>query len=247
MKREELISIFEYIAKVSESCGNELIYSITMLDSCMEKSLEAVKEQILNATVDNKFDELTKLGEYCKGIQEMKKQLLDCSSAICLLSDEKILPPKPDPENIRYLPNGYIDYASYAVDSTIKHTLDEDFVHSRVSAFEFSGVKHNVTTWQEILLKLSEILYAIDSEKMKSFVKDPEMQGSRNAYFSYFVSYDNMGKPRNKKISGTDLYVFTSQSANSIVSLIKKIIKQYDISPKEITVFLKADYKELHQ
>ena len=247
MNKEKIIDVFEYVAKANETCGNELIYAITLLHSCMEKSLDTVKDQILNATVENRFDELTKLGEYCKGIQEIEKQILDCNSAICLLSQKNVLPKNPEPVEIHYRPNGYIDYSYYAVDSTVKHSLDEDFIHSKILRFEFDRKSYDVTSWQDFLLKISELLYAIDGEKMESFVYNSDMNGNSNSFFSHSVLYDRDNKPRNKRIRGTDLYVFTNQSANSIVSLVKRMLIRFNIPLNEVSVFLKADYKDLHR
>ena len=225
MNKNDIDRIFEYVARSDEQCGNELIYAITLLHSCIEKSMEIVKDQIVTATVENRFDELAELGQYCKGIGEIEKQIVDCNSALCMLSDEKIIP--QDVRNIRYKDNGRIDYASYRVNAKEKHSLTEDFTFRKVGGFSFRGEDYKATTWKDVTMKLAEILYKIDPQKMVGFTADPEMNGQTIPFFSHRASFDQEDAALTEQINGTNIYIYIKQSANSLVRLIKKMLLEY--------------------
>ena len=58
MNKQEILNIFEYVSAVDTDCARDLTYSISLLHTCIEKSLDVVKRQINAATNANRFDDV---------------------------------------------------------------------------------------------------------------------------------------------------------------------------------------------
>ena len=71
---------------------------------------------------------------------------------------------------------------------------------------------------------------------------DDDFKGRLNNYFM-----KKSVPRRNKQIPGTDLYVWVNQNANSLVGMVTKAIKKYGYSKKDLVLYLRADYSELHK
>lgn len=99
-----------------------------------------------------------------------------------------------------------------------------------------------VKTWQQMLVKTSEMLVTRDSAHFASFENDPAMMGRKQKLFS-----SDPAKIRSPyKLKDSNLYVETNLSANTIRNLIARMLQLFDIKITEYKVFLRADYSGLH-
>jgi hypothetical protein len=217
----------------------------------ISESLELLKETI-NETMDNISTELglacskrdftrvklfTKLGEEINQYEQKLEQIIG------LLEIE-------DPiENIEDVEHGgkktvnSPDYSVYYVDTNIEHTLYENFTHKRPYGFQIGNQeKIKVKTWQEMLIKICEILITVDENKFVSFEHNPKMNGKKRKYFS--KNDKGMKKP---KSIGDKIFIETNISANSIRNLVVKLLKEYGYKSSEFKVYLRADYTEMHR
>lgn len=71
------------------------------------------------------------------------------------------------------------------------------------------------------------------------------MNGRKVKYFGYEEIIDENGIS-NAKILGSDLYVWTNLSNNSVVKLVRKLLIKFDMNERDMYIFLRADYSELH-
>ena len=128
-------------------------------------------------------------------------------------------------EERRIIPN----YSDYVVDNTIPHTLYEDFTHKRVDAFQFNNVRYPAREWKDVLMQTCDLLAEIDADKFSKLIDDPIMKGRKISYFSreYIDG-------RNTRMKDIDVYVWTNLSANSIVKLIRKLLK--NSTSKQLTI-----------
>jgi hypothetical protein len=136
-----------------------------------------------------------------------------------------------------------VDYTVYQVSSEIQHSIDESFTYKRPSGFILQGQKYeNINNWQELLLKVLEILYQKDPEKIRAAAKDdPTFQGRKSRMLGLVNT--NMRNPRQLG----ELWLETNLSSNSIVRNIKKLLHVCAIPESTMKIFLRADYSSLHR
>jgi len=96
----------------------------------------------------------------------------------------------------------------------------EDYTNKRVASFSFDGSTYEVRSWKELLMKICEIML---NRHRRGFEQVFGLRGRKRAYFSR--NPEELLEAR--QIKGTDIYVETNLSANSIVRLSKKIISLF--------------------
>lgn len=110
------------------------------------------------------------------------------------------------------------------------------------AAFELDGVRYPARLWKLVLLKTCELLYDKNSSLFEAFVDDKFMQGKTREYFS--INDSGMTKP--ERIKGTDIFVETNLSANSIRDVIVKMLDKYRIPHAAYQIYLSKDFNPLH-
>ncbi|WP_245566490.1 hypothetical protein [Tuberibacillus calidus] len=217
----------------------------------ISESLELLKETI-NDTMDSISVELklayskrdftrvrlfTKLGEEINQYEQKLEQIIE------LLEIEDPIENREDLEPEGKKTVNSPDYSIYYVDPNIEHTLYENFTYKRPFGFRISNQEIiEVKTWQEMLIKICEILIAVDENKFMSFEHNPNMNGKKRKYFS--KNDKGMNKP---KLIGDKIFIETNISANSIRNLVLKLLKEYGSKSSEFKVYLRADYTEMHR
>ncbi|MGG3772966.1 hypothetical protein [Heyndrickxia faecalis] len=138
---------------------------------------------------------------------------------------------------------GFPDYSAYFVDTNVEHTLYENFTHKRPFGFRMNNQQViEVKTWQEMLIKICEMLMAVDENKFMGFEHKPTMNGKKRKYFSRHET--GMTKP---KLINNKIFIETNISGNGIRNLVLKLLKEYGYKSNEFKVYLKADYTEMHR
>ena len=237
MTENEVLVVLKHIVDSDEKCATDVMYALSLLSTNTEKMLESIKQQMREHLNSNRFDEITKLTDYCNLIMELNKQIELC---ITTLIRDSVNTQKAIANNT--VPSTKIDYSQYCVDRRESHTLAEDFEHKKICAFRVNDLEFNVQNWKDTLLKLCELVGKQSIKLLEGMVENPDFTGKKNTYFlKYYVP------GRNERIPGTDIFVWTNLSANDIVKLIKKILHYLHIPEENFIVFLRADYSELHQ
>ncbi len=239
---EIVTEITEYIKENFPKDAREIIDVLDLLNLALDGVLDSANTQI---------SELHKAKEYSKS-----KELIDfsekLSSVQSILSEYSALLIDPDQDSDeeaeidldidkRVLP----DYAVYAIDDKIPHSLYENFTYTKATAFSFKGVRYEAKNMQDVLLQTCNLLAEIDIQKMRSFVNDPTMKGRVVSYFGTESIRTESGY-KNAKIPNADIYVWTNLSSNLIRNLIRKLLKKYDITFSDFQIYLRADYTDLH-
>lgn len=242
--------LFHYISETDESCASDILYSLELVKTSLNTTLKRIKKEIQVAAEQNAFDGIRQIADYCEQITEIDREIETIISALDFkpqgplsVPDEEAPPiiPSTPPEND--LPTTQaIDYTAFDVDKTEPHTLDEDFEYKKICCIQIQHARFIVTSWQDALIKLCVYLYAIDAAKMESLVDDPAFQKTKVHYFMR----ESVPR-RNKAIPGTDLYVWTNNSANTLVALMRSLLRAYHISLKSVTIYLRRDLSELHK
>ena len=101
-----------------------------------------------------------------------------------------------------------------------------------IDYFEFRGRRHSANSWKDMLIQICKIVL---TTHRKNFDKVLELRGSKRPYFT--KNPNELRAP--KKIEGTDIYVETNLSANSIVKLLFQTISLFGYSNKDVSIFVK--------
>lgn len=240
-----------YIKKIQED--------FERLNSSLDTTKSAIEEQ-LPSFIGN----YTKIGEYysmAQELNEIKKQIHEIQELFSIgkpsieeISSNELSTDiehivdddQGEYENDMLKENERINYGDYRIDNTVPYRLSEDFTYKRPAAFEFDGVQYPVRDWKQMLLIFCEIMYNKNHSFFHETVMGKDMQGKSRAYFS---DEKNVYKPMadGRKIPGSNIYVETNHSANTIYSIINALLIKYNIPVKELKIYLKADYTPLHQ
>lgn len=245
-------NLIKYIAETDASCANDIVYSLELLRTSLDTTMKRVKKEISLATENNSFDNIAKIADYCKQIKEIDDILL---SILPYLHTEEVPAPKPVDQPVTEIPNVQlgatssvkVNYSDYDVNKYEAHSLHEDFEYKRLYGIKIREERIIVSSWNKAVILICEYLYKLDGKLMRSFVNNPKFQGTKIHNFSYDIVRDLSGRPRNKLIPGTNIYVWTNHNANVHVDNIKKILVEYNISLDDVVVYLRRDLSELHR
>jgi len=104
-----------------------------------------------------------------------------------------------------------------------------NYTGKRIRAFSFAGSRYEISTWKELLLRLSEMIY----EKHKGeFHKLLALKGSKRDYFS--EDEESMTSPA--RVGESGFFVETNLSANDIVRLCHKMLAVLGYSKDELQI-----------
>lgn len=235
------LDLNEVIDKLKEEFPDKAIdisESLELLRETINDAIEDIGDRINISITSRKFDDVTMYSNMAEEVYSYEKKIEDL---INKLEVEKIdvLDETEEEVEKKTIPN----YSEYVVDSKIEHTLYENFTHKRPAAFKINDHKLiEVKTWQDVLVKTSEILLSIDEKKFISFENSSEMNGKRNKYFS--TKSSDLRKARSV---GGKIFVEMNQNANTIRNLIVKMLKKYGFKISEYKVYFRADYSSINE
>ena len=110
--------------------------------------------------------------------------------------------------------------------------LPQSYTGASIAAFKFKGERYEVKSWRAMLLKVCEIML---SSHRENFDKVLNLAGRKRPYFT--KNPNELRSP--ERISGTDIFVETNLSANSIVRLSKSILQLFGYSEKDLMIELR--------
>ena len=216
----------------------DLYESIDLLLETIKDTMEAIQEKLSEEMKNRDFD---KSMHYMQLSQQLHNYESKIDTLLENISMESIELPYIDEkiESKKEIPN----YEEYRVDNIIEHTFKEDFIHKRLSLFKIGeNYTSIVNTWQEMMLDTCKYLIKIDENKFKQIISKPRLNGRKSAYFS--TDKKVMRRPVH---IGSNIYIETNMSANSIRNLIIKLLKEFNIPTNSFKIYLKADYTSLNK
>ena len=219
----------------------EIQECIDLLNQCIGGSVERLKSAFNTAFDKRDYEKMNNLQELLQSVDQIQGKLEEYSDLLQL--DEEIEEDIIQIEECEDESKEHPDYDSLRVDQNIPYTLYDDYTHKRPAAFAIFGVRQNAKDWREVLIRTCEILAEKDIVKFNTFVNDKTMQGRKVQYFSK----DPKGIREPRKVKGTEVYVMTNMSANSIRNVIERMLRKYSIKINDYKLYLKADYTSLHR
>ncbi len=233
--------LIDFIKLYFPEDATEISDALDLLSLALDGLLSSTNTTIAEFHKNKDFDKGMELWEFSKSVAEIQEEINEYSTLISIDAEIDEEEPEEEPDEIeeqRTIPN----YSDYAVDSSIPHTLYEDFTHKKAVAFLFNNKRHPAKDWKDVLLQTCDLLAEIDAAKFSEFINDPGMRGRKISYFS-----KKHVDRKNAKMKNIDIYVWTNLSANSIRNLIRKLLKKFNIKLTNYYVYLRADYTPLHK
>ncbi len=107
--------------------------------------------------------------------------------------------------------------------------IDASYTYKSISSFVFKGKKYEVNSWRDMLIQICNIMLASHRDRFEQVLN---LVGRKRPYFT-----------RNKKelrfpkiINGTDIYVETNLSANSILKLSIDILSLFGYTRDDLSI-----------
>jgi hypothetical protein len=239
--QSKLVDLVEYVRTNFPKDASEVCDSLELLNLALDDLLDNANRQISALHKNKNYDKSMELLMISKEVSSFQTYISEYVTMLNIESeiDEEDFSDESDiSAEQKIIPN----YAEYTVDSSIPHSLYEDFTHKKATAFSIAGARYEAKDWKDVLLQTCDILSEIDSDKFYIFIDDPVMKGRKVSYFGKTYI-----EKKNYKLKNIDIYVWTNLSANHIRNLIRKLLKKYGIKISEFYVYLRADYSSLHR
>lgn len=233
----------EFLLKETPGHADELFTALNATIEAIGNTRALVDGNTLKLLQNGRHDEIAPYIEASKELMQLSSNLSDILEGVETdYSDDNDADVVEETESVNNNGNSN-KYGSCQVNELEAHGLFESFTHKRPVSFSLEGQSYSARDWKQILRIVCEVLNQQNPQLFRSFVNDPQMQGSSRTYFSF--TDKNMYNPR--KISGSDVYVETNHSANTICSIISDILGKYNIPVTSIKIYLRADYTSLHE
>jgi hypothetical protein len=112
-----------------------------------------------------------------------------------------------------------------------KNWFNKDYAHTSIRSFSINSNEYEVATWREFLIMTCTFMRMNHN---KTFAGVLEIKGRKNPYFS--KDPKELRSP--EKISGSNIYVETSLSANQIVKIVHRIVSVFGYADDAVEIKL---------
>lgn len=239
--QSKLVDLVGYVRTNFPKDALDVCDSLELLNLALDGLLDSANRQISTLHKNKCYDksmELLMISKEVSSFQTYISEYVTMLNVEAEIDEDDFTDETDISEEQKIIPN----YAEYTVDSSVPHSLYEDFTHKKATAFSIAGARYEAKDWKDVLLQTCDILSEIDSDKFYTFIDDPVMKGRKVSYFCKTYI-----EKKNHKLKNFDIYVWTNLSANHIRNLIRKLLKKYGIKISEFYVYLRADYSSLHR
>jgi hypothetical protein len=224
----DINNLFKAIEEELPEKHEELIESLEIFKATLNDTIDSLQKKIDYKIKNRNFEDSEKIFQIAKDCNKLEQKI---DNIYNYSKENKFKNPK------------YINYEEYGVNNKIEHSIHENFKYKRPYGFRINAKNIiEVNSWQEMLIKTCEILYEVDKEKFLDLENRNHMNGKKRKYFTR--NQDILRVPGS--INDT-VYVELNQSSNSIIKIIKKLLKEFDYNFNEFKIHLRADYTELNK
>ena len=252
-KSMSIESIVEFIQNETPENEERLLEVYESVNCLLEIEQECIDCRIPELILERDYDRVNEYVIMSKTVSEMSSYVNEWAKKCGLKKNETIVEGvNKDIEIANELPEDEmetmlsavkrINYENFRVNENIAYGLMTDFRYMKPAAFSLDGVRYPARLWKLVLLKTCELLWEKNHSLFEEFVNDKFMQGKTRTYFS--MDNNIMAKP--ELIKGTEIFVETNLSANSIRDVIIKMLDKYRIPHAAYQIFLSKDLNPLH-
>lgn len=245
---EQFLEIYKYLNSYDAKSAGNIYYGLELFLNSFNDSL---------ASLNNKISVLAEAGEYasigevsmiCEKIKKIQNEMNELINSMILSDLENNNSEKDSTESVisensteSIAHTTRIDYNKYIVDTNEVHYLNENFENKRPIAYMLNNRRYLSNTWREMLISVCVKLSKENYSVFHSFVNNPSFKGTKKSYFSVNHIYGE-----NDRIPETDIYLCRNINSNTITSIIKKMLIEFNINPSTFYIYLRADYSDLH-
>lgn len=216
--------LYEINPKVTE----QLKQALFVQQAALKNAMDSVSDEQREAGYAGDAEECDRLGVCFRQLAEIlsatnrKMKLLDSLKE----GAGDVLRPKPNQKPVApNEPIEHLDYAAYALDRRQPHHLDEDFTDKRVCGFSFGGRSYEAESWKDTLVQVCQLVRRRYPNKFDLYVQESCASGHKRTFFSDRTIIYSGGTSAYSRIPGTDVYVLTNSSANTLRDDIKRVLK----------------------
>lgn len=236
--------ILEFVDKEVPGHAVEVRSAMELLTNAVENTRCAIDGAVGKLATKREYNKANEYIQMSQELAEVVDLLNNYNKKYTLIQDEKLdVPTEDDVQDEIEEVSEKINYEKYRVDEEVAYNLYTDFTHKKPAAFSIDGKKYPARKWQYVFVQTCELLVKKDPEIFNTFVMDGMMQGRSRAYFSLVP--EDIRKP--KKIVGTNIYIETNLSANTIRNIIINMLEKYNISKTSYQIYLSKDLTPLHE
>lgn len=246
-------SIVEFIQNETPENEERLVEVYESVKCLLDIEQDCIDRRIPELVLERDYDRVNEYVKMSKVVLEMSSYVNEWATKCGLKKDGTIVERAnndieitnelPEDEMEKILSVGKrINYENFRVNENIAYGLMTDFRYMKPAAFSLDGVRYPARLWKLVLLKTCELLWEKKNNIFEDFVNDKFMQGKTRTYFSKDKSI--MAKP--ELIKGTEIFVETNLSANSIRDVIIKMLDKYRIPHAAYQIYLSKDLNPLH-
>jgi uncharacterized protein YqgV (UPF0045/DUF77 family) len=234
-------SIINFLKENYVSNADEVYECLSLLNDTLDTVLAAIQHSSAEAFEQRDFSKIKSYAETADEINKVQDKIKGYMEQLRVnIPDEAVNDDEVEPA-YEEEPVKQRDQDEFKVDSSIKHSLNEDFTFKKPAAFEIESTRIEVRDWRELFLITCEILVRRDRLTFESFISDPSMNGRRLKYFAKL----RRGMTSPKKLPGTDIYISMQLGSNGMKVLISKMLRKYNIDPNKYYVYFSEDYSSL--
>lgn len=129
--------------------------------------------------------------------------------------------------------NNQIDDEDTDINEGKYQSIDSDFTGKTPIYIKIDGYRIDVSSWKEVHIEVCNYLINKDSKKFKTISE--KIKGRKRPYFS-----SEEGKLRAPYyLDNVELFMEINLSANNIMNIIKKLLREFKIDSKNVGVYIK--------
>lgn len=221
-------NVINHISSKHPHNSKKIAEILQQLENELDESVQLIKGDVHNALQHDRYDDVQKYTELLRIMEQVNVKVEGYRIAF----SSAVIPQQNSSAHVDPV------HEIVELDRSRAHKLTEVFTNKKPKAFEICGKEYNCNDWKDVLMHTCEFLYAKSPILFRSFLTDEEMQGRKRTIFGTVA--DHMMEAR--KLKGTDIYIMTNLSADSIIRIIRKMLKKYGISESKYHIYLRIEY-----
>lgn len=114
-----------------------------------------------------------------------------------------------------------------------KRRIVDSFEYKNIFKIEIEKNQYEVNSWRKTLVLVCQLMSKKDINKFESLKWNNNFKGVSRYYFT-----DEEIPGMTKRVGETDVYVWVNNNANTTASIIKKVLRYFEIDPYEVYAYV---------
>ncbi len=238
-------SILEKVALEIPEKASDLKEAILMLIDIIDETNQGLVDLSKKRLEDKEFQKSIKIINLMEELDNAREKIVEqivdfgVEESEDTLTDSKLV----EVVSLEAENREKVDYSLYTVDNEEVHDLTENYRIKRPIAFKWQGSKIYANNFKAILLQVSNNLLEVHGDDFRDLTSNKKFMGRKNR----MISPDPKDLLDPKLLNDKVTYLFTCLSSDAIVRLIRKFLEHFGYNIDDFKIYLRADYKNLHE